>query len=826
MKSNRRFRAFSLVALVASFLTLLVGTGAATSLASEALTLAEGGRTDYVIVLPKNPTPVQTTAARELASALKNISGAEFPTVSETEVAPSPEEKLLVIGPSAASRELLGDAIDESRLEYDAIVIRQAGNAVVFSGHPVRGMLYAVNTFLEDALGCRWWTAGESYIPKRDRVNVSDFDTLYAPKVICREPYYSGITGKKNVPFAVRLKCNGASEPIPEEYGGHHGYVFFVHSFYRLIPATEYEAHPEWFPEIDGVRKVGYPDWAAIPKPCREMFQRLKPEQFHPAGTQLCLSNEEVFRVMLERALAEIAKHQKATIVSISQNDWRGDCQCAECRRTAEEEGSPAGPYIRFVNRMAEEIEKVYPGLYVDTLAYKFSRTPPKLTRARDNVIVRLCLIECSYNEPIGGGKRNESIRSDFEGWSRMADRLFVWDYCTNFSLYLLPFPNWRVLGDNIRFFAEHNAAGIFEQGDNGTPTGDFVQLRAWVIAKLLWNPDLDQRELMKEFIAGYYAPELVPIFLDYFDLLCDRFESTGEGLGIYNSAARDWLDLETLRKATALYDLAEKIAADLETHQPVKYSGLRMKVRRERIPIDLVWLMGYPQYRQEARLTRTADLPSLSEMKGLLDNFFARLDRFQIKRHSEGASPEWFAEFKEELALPYSLPVPPRPASAPDLCRSLAPDRWLDLQTIDFSLEEPGERTFIEEDPQASDGEAVRIPSAGGDKAIAYGTTIFANIPPDKIGTPRVYAFVRAETADGSPLPREPLFRMGVYNDDEEEETVERVIAGDDLKESGYTMIDLGEISADPELSFRLAPIERAEPTVNIYLDRVVITL
>ncbi len=66
----------------------------------------------------------------------------------------------------------------------------------------------------------------------------------------------------------------------------------------------------------------------------------------------------------------------------------------------------------------------------------------------------------------------------------------------------------------------------------------------------------------------------------------------------------------------------------------------------------------------------------------------------------------------------------------------------------------------------------------------------------------------------------------MGVYNDDEEEETVERVIAGDDLKESGYTMIDLGEISADPKLSFWLAPIERAEPTVNIYLDRVVITL
>ena len=825
MRPYRTLRALPPAALAVLFLAFLTGTGAAGAFAAGTLTLADAGTSGYTIVLPENPTPVQTTAANELAGTLKEISGARLPIVSESAVTADPSQKLLVIGPSAASRALLAGSVDEDTLGYDAIVIRQAGNSIVFSGHPARGMLYAVNTFLEDELGCRWWTAAESFIPKLEKVTADDFDVVYTPKLINRESFYAGVIGGANYQFAVHLKCNGNSDAIPEEYGGHQAYLFFVHSFYPIIPPTEFEAHPDWFPEIDGVRKVGYPGWAGGGSPeFKAMCERLKPEQIHSGGTQLCLTNEELFREMLKRVLAAIKANPQATIVSISQNDWRGYCECAKCRAIAEEEESQMGPYIRFVNRMAEEIEKVYPGIYIDTLAYQFTRKPPKLTRARDNVIIRLCSIECSFIQTLAGGEQNASFRDDMEGWAQMADHIFVWDYVTNFSLYLLPFPNYRVWTDNIDFFIDHNVVGLFEQGDYHSPTGDYVQMRAWVMAKLLWDPSRDQRELMREYIAGYYAPELVPVYMDYFDLLADSCEASGIHLGIFRSNANDWIGLDTLLKATALQDQAQKIAQELEAADPEKYAGLLFKVRRERIPLDLVWLQGYPVYRQRAMMEGIADFPTAADMEALALDFNARLDASKVTKQSETASPERFAEFKESFVKRYSAAA--RETPVPEICRNLQRGHWVDLQTVDFGLTSPGELTFPEEDPKASDGEAVRIPSSHHEWSVQYGLNILDEVFPGGTVTPHIYAFVRAEPAGGDRLPEGALLTAGVYNHEEERgQTDNKAFGAADLGGAEYRMIDLGEVPLAKHLGLWLAPVENTETPFNIYVDRIVIT-
>lgn len=791
-----------------------------------ALTLADAGTSGYTIVLPENPTPVQTTAANELADVLKEISGARLPIVSESAVTADPSQKLLVIGPSAASSALLVGAVDEDTLGYDAIVIRQVGNSIVFSGHPTRGMLYAVNTFLEDELGCRWWTATESFIPKLEKVTADDFDVVYTPKLINRESFYAGVIGADNFKHAVHLKCNGNSNAIPEEYGGHQAYLYFVHSFYPIVPPTEFETHPDWFPEIDGIRKVGLLVWEGdVPDSFKAMCERLKPEQIHSGGTQLCLTNEELFQEMLKRVLAAIKANPQATIISISQNDWHGYCECAKCKVIAEEEESQIGPYIRFVNRMAEEIEKVYPGIYIDTLAYQFTRKPPKLTRARDNVIIRLCSIECSFIQTLADGLQNASFRDDMEGWARMADHIFVWDYVTNFSLYLLPFPNYRVWTDNINYFTDHNVVGLFEQGDYHSPTGDFVQMRAWVMAKLLWNPSLDQRELMKEYIAGYYAPELVPVYMDYFNLLADSCEASGIHLGIFRSNANDWIGLDTLLKATALQDRAQKIARELEVADPKKYAGLLFKVRRERIPLDLVWLQGYPVYRQKAMMEGIADFPSVADMEALALDFNARLDANGVTKQSEWASPEQFARFKDDFVKRYSASM--KEAPVPEVCRNLQRGHWVDLQTIDFNLASPGEQTFPEEDPNASDGEAVRIPSSHHEWSVQYGLNILDEVFPGGTATPHVYAFVRAEPAEGDKLPEGALLTAGVYNFEEKRGQIDsKAFTAAELGGGEYRIIDLGEVPLAKHLGLWLAPVENTETPFNIYVDRIVITL
>ncbi|MBR3218942.1 MAG: hypothetical protein IKF77_03390, partial [Thermoguttaceae bacterium] len=138
------------------FLGLLLFLGARCF--AEKIRLADDGATDYIITLPEEASAVQKTAASELAAFLNQITGAEFPVLTESAETISPDVKQLAIGPSKTTDLLLKAAGEEGeRIDYayDAVRIAASGDSIVLSGHRVRGMLYAVYTFLENDLGCR-----------------------------------------------------------------------------------------------------------------------------------------------------------------------------------------------------------------------------------------------------------------------------------------------------------------------------------------------------------------------------------------------------------------------------------------------------------------------------------------------------------------------------------------------------------------------------------------------------------------------------------------------------------------------------------------------
>src|SRR5439155_23480073 len=140
----------------------------------------------------------------------------------------------------------------------------------------------------------------------------------------------------------------------------------------------------------------------------------------------------------------------EATIISVSQNDTFNNCQCQKCKAIDDAEGSPAATLLLFVNAVAEAIEKDSPQVRIDTLAYQYTRKPPKTIRPRHNVIVRLCSIECNFREPLDH-QSNAAFLADLTEWSKICQRLYIWDYVTDFSHYINPHPNWFVLGPNLR---------------------------------------------------------------------------------------------------------------------------------------------------------------------------------------------------------------------------------------------------------------------------------------------------------------------------------------------------------------------------------------
>jgi len=298
-----------------------------------------------------------------------------------------------------------------------------------------------------------------------------------------------------------------------------------------------------------------------------------------------------------------------ALIAEVSQPDDAGPphrCTCITCAAIEEEEGGGAGVLIRFVNAVAADIEEEFPGVPVSTLAYHYTQKPPAITRPRPDVFVRLCSIKCSFSTPLAND-RNAAFRDDVVGWSKICPRLYIWDYVSNFSYILNPHPNLRVLGPNIRFLVEQGAKGYLAEALPHTPGTEMAELRSWVLARLMWDPNLDGQALIEEFVQGYYGSAARPV-LDYIELMHDAVEASGDWLGLSSPPDAEFLSLDTLSKAWKLLADAERAAGD----DP----DLGLRVRVARLPVMYVFLMRWDALREEARSAQSDWLPPDSDIK------------------------------------------------------------------------------------------------------------------------------------------------------------------------------------------------------------------
>jgi hypothetical protein len=244
-----------------------------------------------------------------------------------------------------------------------------------------------------------------------------------------------------------------------------------------------------------------------------------------------------------------------------------------------EAEGSPAASLLKFVNAIAADIEPDHPKVRVDTLAYQYTRKPPKSIRPRRNVIVRLCSIECCFAHPLAdcSADTNRRFRDDILAWQPVAPLLYVWDYTPNFANYQQPFPNLGALQPNVRFFTQHGVKGLFEQG-NYSPggNGELGPLRAYLLAELLWNPETDVARDTAEFLHAYFGPA-APKLLAYLDLLQRQVQNPEVHARIYDSPKAAYLNDEFLKAAERMFNEAEELAGD---------ESFRARVRTARLPI------------------------------------------------------------------------------------------------------------------------------------------------------------------------------------------------------------------------------------------------
>ncbi|MEW6027095.1 MAG: DUF4838 domain-containing protein [Planctomycetota bacterium] len=505
----------------------------------KSLDIAKDGKSDYVIVIANNASQSEKYAADELHNFLKEISGADIPVVTDNQAI----QKYEIILGSNNHLNKLNAKIDFARLGNEGFTIQTSGKHLIIAGGRLRGSMYGVYEFLESYLGCRWFSSKVSKIPKQPTIKIPAINNTQIPVFEYREDFY---TDTFDADWSARNKMNSSTARLDAQRGCKITYhPSLGHTFYTLVPPEKYfSEHPEYFSEKNGKR-------------------------FYEGG-QLCLTNPDTVKICIQKVKEWIKEKPEANILVVSQNDWAGWCECADCKALDEQEGSHSGTIINFVNQIAQAIEKDYPDKAIDTFAYQYGRKPPRTIKPRPNVIVRLCSIECCFAHPLATCPENASFLADLKDWSGICNRLYVWDYVTNFAHYVMPFPNFAVLKPNIQLFAKNHVKGVFEEG-NYSPggCGEFAELRAYVLAKLLWNPDYDSDKAVAEFMDAYYGASAPPI-RKYFDLIHSKVRDENIHLGIYDPPIASYLTADVIAKAAEYFNEAKKLADSPEVLQRV----------------------------------------------------------------------------------------------------------------------------------------------------------------------------------------------------------------------------------------------------------------
>ena len=490
--------------------------------------IADKGKGYYHIVTSRMPHGAEMYAAATLYEYLYKSTSAIVPYFSDVERCPrrSPE---IHIGSNVR-----GIKTDVSHLSNDGFVIKTRGEDVVIAGKTPRGTVYGVYYFLEKYINFKCFTKDVETFDSVETLIVEDLDICENPAFEYREIYFRSAF---DTDFSVKNRLNSNMAHIPNEKGGTMKFFNFHHSFLELVPPEiYYDTHPEYFSFVDG--------------------KRLREK------TQLCLTNEGVFLAARKTLRRWIKENPDCKVFSVAQNDWYNYCTCPKCRKLDEQYGTPAASLITFVNRLADDIKEDYPDVLLHTFAYQYTKKAPLGLRVADNVIVRLCNIECSWDTSMEkqAVEQPDSQAAGFveniSQWGKLCKHLYIWDYACNFQNYLLPFPNYRSMPENMRTYAKNNIVGVMQQGNFAYgETSALADLECYLGARLLWNPYQDENKIIDDFIKGVYGEECYPYIKEYVDLLCDSLK--GNKLTLYQNSDAGYITDFLVTKAEDLFDKA-----------------------------------------------------------------------------------------------------------------------------------------------------------------------------------------------------------------------------------------------------------------------------
>ncbi len=458
--------------------------------------ISEFDVTKSSIVISENASITDNYAAERLKYYLDSITGCDIPIIPDT----TESGYEISVGATKRAEKFPADTPDGS------YTISSDSKSVIISGAGKKGTINGVYYFLEEYCDCHWYESEVIIIPENKSLKVpAEINVSYTPFFEYTE---TDTTSARDAEFSI---ANGLTGGIYKTLSAEQGYTvkYIGGSSHTLVnqyckPEKYFDTHPEYYALVDGKR----------------------------TASQLCLTNKDVLDIVTSEALVLLAEKYNPEaplqILSITQADNGEYCTCSSCAELDNINGSQAGTMLTFVNEIARRIKATgkYEKLAIDTFAYQYTRQAPSNVIPREDVIVRLCSIECCFGHTLDDPdcKNNAEFMEDLTQWSKICNRLYIWNYNLNCDESVNIYPNFGVLQRNTQIFYEHNVKGIYQQGVFYISECDaeFGEMKTYLLSKLMQNPYLDYEKEMTEYLLGVYGPggiylkEFIDIVTEY----------------------------------------------------------------------------------------------------------------------------------------------------------------------------------------------------------------------------------------------------------------------------------------------------------------------
>ena len=200
------------------------------------LTLARESKSNYRVVIGSDALPQVKAVADDFVTTLAQMTGIQL--VVETDATKRTEHEIL-IGPNDHVRQLM-PTIDLSRLEGEEYLISTVDSSLILAGGKTRGTPNAVYTFLDEILGCRWYTPQFSVIAKRSTLKIKRLFHKRKPAVVKRA---IAISHAASSDWSARVRLNQFAPHV--RYANHTG-----PSWGQFISDSRLDG--SWIPAVKG----------------------------------------------------------------------------------------------------------------------------------------------------------------------------------------------------------------------------------------------------------------------------------------------------------------------------------------------------------------------------------------------------------------------------------------------------------------------------------------------------------------------------------------------------------------------------------------------